>query len=180
MFLMLVISCSKDDDGVEVFSKEPPEIPQDLLFDLNDDGIDDVSFKYFPDDVITDGTVGYYGYVNPLNGGSLLLLSKPNEGAYVLEIQEGDTIRKEESESFVWYPSSWGFIGIDDSPEGIWPNKWTLSSTKKSNPYYLGLQVKENDIFSLGWLKLEIDKKTGVIEIIDHELTNDNVLVIDR
>ena len=176
------MSCSKNGANVEELplNSEPPEIPQTVKFDLNKDGIDDVSFVFGPDDVITDGTVGYYGSVYPLNGGLLLLESRINEGAYALETELNDTIRKDENSSFIWYPSNWIFMGIDDSPEGLWPNEWSLDSSKKSNPYYLGIQVKENDTFLLGWLKLEIDKKTGLIEIVDHELTSEDFVVINR
>lgn len=181
IFFTLVICCTKDDEKVKelALSSEPPEIPQTVKFDLNSDGIDDISFEFGPDDVVTDGTVGYYGSVYPLNG-AMLLLETLTDGAYALETQLNDSLRKEETTSLTWYPSNWIFMFIDDSPEGLWPNDWSLSSTNKSNPYYLGLQVKQNDTFLLGWLKLEIDTKTGVIEIIDHEITSDDFIVVDR
>lgn len=181
VFLMFVIGCTKNDTKLEEqqFGSEPPKVPKRVEFDLNNDGIDDVSFEFGPNDLVTDGTVGYYGSVNPLNG-SLLLLVIRDDAAYALETQLNDTIRKDESTSLTWYTSNWLFMDIDDTAEGLWPTDWFLSSSIKSNPYYVGIQVKENDAFLLGWLKLEIDKTTAVIEIVDYELTSENLLVVDR
>ena len=180
VFLMFIIGCIKNNTKLEEqqLSSEPPKIPKTVKFDLNKDGIDDVRFEFSPNDVLTDGTVGYYGSVYPLNGGLLLLISRDDE-AYVIETQLNDTIRKEESTSITWYTSNWIFMDIDDTAEGLWPTEWFLSSSVKSNPYYLGIQVKESDAFLLGWLKLEIDKTTAVIEIVDYELTSEDLLVVD-
>lgn len=179
--LLIVIGCSKNEEQTEELqlSTEPPEIPQTVNFDINEDGLDDIRFQFGIDDVATNGTPGYYGSVYPMNGALLMLLSR-DDGAYALEPQLNDIIKKEEGTSITWYPANWIIMFIDDTLEGLWPNTWTLGSSRKTNPYYLGIQVKEGETLSLGWLKLEIDMKTGKIELLDYELTSGDFLVINR
>ncbi len=173
--LIFFYSCENNDD----LATNPPDIPNAVNFDLNDDGFNDIRFLVGPDDVLTDGTVGYAGYVYPLNE-ALLLMSTSNDNSWIFDNQLNDTIKKAEGDSYTWYPSNLGFISTDDSPEGIWPDEWTISGQKKSNPYYLGIQIRENNDFMVGWLKLEINKKTAKVNLIDQQFTAYKYSVIDK
>lgn len=173
--LMVAFGCEKN-DGLNM---EPPEIPNAVKFDLNDDGFDDILFETGQDDVLTDGTAGFAGYVYPLNE-NLVMISTKSENSWIFDNQLNDTIRKGETNSYTWYPSNLGFISIDDSPQGVWPDEWTVSGEGASNPYYLGIQIKENDNFLVGWLKLEINKKTAEVSLIGHKVTSMEFIVIDE
>ncbi len=173
--LIVFYSCKNNDD----LATHPPDIPDAVTFDLNDDGFDDIRFLVGPDDVLTDGTVGYAGYIYALNE-ALLLLPTENDTSWVFDNQLNDTIKKVESKSYTWYPSNLGFISIDDSPEGIWPDEWTISGQKSSDPYYLGIQIMENNDFMVGWLKLEINKNTAEVNLIDQQFTAEEYIVIRK
>ena len=167
-------SCNKDED----LGSTPPELPEAVLFDLNKDGFDDLEFRFSPDDVVTNGTVALVGYVYPLNG-ALLMVSQISANSWILDGERNDIIRKGGSPDYSWYPSNLGFMHIDDNSRGLWPEEWHLSSQKSDNPYYLGIQVKENENFFIGWLKLNINKKTAEITIIDSEVSQADSIVID-
>jgi len=71
-------------------------------------------------------------------------------------------------------------VDITNSSKGIWPNEWTIRNNSASESYYLGIRLKENNSFLVGWLKLDIDKTTGEIKIIDKNLTSNNYILIDK
>lgn len=169
--LVAFFGCESNDD----INTEPPEIPDAVTLDLNNDGIDDIRFTVGPDDV----GVGYAGYVYPLNE-ALIGLSTESENSWIFDNRLNNTIKKGETNFYTWYPSNLGFISIYNTSEGLWPDEWTIGGQKTSNPLYLGVQIKENDQILVGWLKLEIDKKTGVVDVIDQQFTSDNYIVIDR
>ncbi len=168
------LSCNKDED----VGSTPPELPEAVSFDLNQDGFDDVEFRFSSDDVVTNGTFPLVGYVYPQNG-ALLMVSQISTNSWILDGETNDIIRKGESPDFSWYPSNLGFMHIDDNPQGLWPNEWNLSSQKSDNPYYLGIQVKENENFLIGWLKLNINKKTAEITIVGSKVSQADSIIID-
>lgn len=135
--LIVIFGCEK-----EQLTKEPPEIPAAVKFDLNEDGVDDVLFQIGADDVFTDGTLPYVGYVYPLNE-ALLMISSENEYSWIFDKQINDTIEKAETKSATWYPSNLGIINIDDTPEGLWPNEWNISGQRKIAPITLVYRLRK-------------------------------------
>lgn len=81
-----------------------------------------------------------------------------NVSTSFLFAQMGDSIQWQGT-----YPQSWTYLGwfasLYQGSDGIWSKEWLIESKKISSPYYVGVRIREEDKFLIGWLKLEIDMK---------------------
>jgi len=175
-FLFLAFSCSKSDDG----NQELPEIPQSKTYDLNGDTIDDFTIEYALgvwDGFRASGLVYSANFV-PERENKILSEYEENVSTTFLFSQRGDTIRR-----IADSPQEWDDRGrlhrLWQSGDGVWSKEWSIANDEISNPYYAGVQIKEGDTLLVGWLKLEIDTKTGEIAIADYELTSKKFIVVD-
>lgn len=179
---LVILSCSKNDDEGQIRSiSEQPQIPESVTYDLNEDAVDDFMIVY--SEGIWDGvgaSGGFFSaYFRPFGENRILEEYEENVSVTVLFAEMGDTIKRD-----AIAPQFWSYFGslttLYQGGDGVWQEEWLIDSKNPSGPYYLGVGIWENGGFLIGWLKLEIDKKTGKIEIIDHELTSDDYIVIDR
>jgi len=190
IFIAVFSSCEKDEDPEKI----PLDLPETVKFDLNDDSIDDITIDYYRfwssglngPEVVGEGIMGY---VEPLN--NCLILKEVNGLALFNKL--GDVIEKE---PFVWY--SWEFpIPWDEEPEdGInyswevvsiyssyvdesWPEEWSINSNLDLEYYYMGIRITDETSDQIGWIKLDIDKSTGIIHIVDKRFTTEESIVIE-
>lgn len=178
----MILGCSKnDDDDLKRQNSEQPDIPEAISFDLNEDSVDDFTIVYSEgvwDGVGASGGV-FSGKFRPLGENKILEEYEENVSTSFLFAQMGDSIQRQAT-----YPQSWTYLGwftsLFQGGDGIWSKEWQIESKKISNPYYVGVGIWEEDIFLIGWLKLEIDKKTGKIAVSDHELSEDGFILINR
>jgi hypothetical protein len=175
-FLVVALGCEKDKD----LSKTPPETPQLVKYDLNDDSADDftIEYRWFTWDGINSSGDGISGTIEPLNQNSILFKRK----GVTLFNQLNDTIKMEVTEPLYWETFQADLISISNSSENnyLWPNEWKIQSNTTQSSYYLGVKLKENESFLIGWVKFRIEKSTGEIQIIDKKLTSDSYIVIDK
>jgi len=181
-FLTLVISCSKDDDDQKQLSSKEPEIPESIIYDLNEDSVNDFTISY--DLGVWDGVGAsgflYYGRLKAMGENRFLDEYEENVSTTFLFAEKGDSIQQEASAPQSWDYNFASLTTLWQGGDGVWSSEWVIESKKASKPYYVGIQIRVVDRFLIGWLKLEIDKNTGQINIIDHELTSEDSLVIDR
>ena len=174
--VLLLYSCKKDDN----LSKTPPQIPQAVEYDFNDDAIHDfmIEYRWFTWDGINSSGDGISGIISPLHQN--LILRKRNEPAFFNQLH--DTIQKDVEEPLYWENFQADLVSISNSSANnyLWPNAWGVHTTDSQDQYYLGITIKENENFLIGWLKFNIDKSTGTIQITDKKLSSGNIVIIDK
>lgn len=184
---IIIVSCGKSDnsDGiqkVEGSEQNNPEMPDAVNYDLNADLIDDFQIDYVLgswDGVDASGLL-ISGSLEALNESTVLVRSGENLPAQILFNRPEDTIWSVPREPFKWNDDSnpITITEIRQGADGIWPDEWSINSEFNTNPYYLGIQVKENEDFLVGWIKLEINKTNGKIKFEQYRLTADEYIVI--
>jgi len=179
VLIAVIFSCSSDDNRSD--STQDPQVPETILYDLNEDLADDFKLEYrlgVWDGIRASGLV-YSGRLEALGENRLLSEYEENVSTTFLFVKMGDTIR-----SNVSTPQSWDnrarLIELWQDGNGAWAKEWEIESKKESGAYYVGVQINTNDEFLIGCLKLEIDKKTGKIDIVDQDLVSEDFIVIDR
>ncbi len=186
ILLLINVGCDKNDNGdgiqkVERFGEGTPAVPNAVTYDLNADSVDDFQVDY---------DLGIWDGANESGFLVLGVLESIDESAALIKVNEGidteilfnrpnDTIWREPMEPFKWNESGQVHITeIWQGGDGIWSEEWTVNSEFNSNPYYLGVRVKENEDFLVGWIKLEIDKTNGKIKFERYRLTADEFIII--
>jgi len=177
---LLILSCSKNDDDQQ--NSEQPDIPESITYDLNGDTVDDFTIVY--SEGIWDGAGAsggvYTANFHPKEENRILSEYEENVSTSFLFSTIGDSIQRMPKPLQEWYHIGW-FHTLWQDGNGVWSKEWLIDYTMSiSNPYYVGVQIKEGDEFLIGWLKLEIDKTTGKIDIVDHKLTSEDFIVIDE
>lgn len=170
-------SCEKDDNSNENLSKNPPQIPEAINYDLNDDSVDDIRIEYswFTWDGINSSGDGISGEVKPLNDCSILFKHKE----YSLFIEFNDTIKANINEPYYWEKYlSRDLVSISNSSDNeyLWPNEWIIQSGLSLDFYYLGLEI--NNL--IGWIKVEVDKSTGTIQVVDKKFTTAEFILVGK
>ena len=169
-----LFSCEKEDksnDDLSInppdLSKNPPETPDAMNFDLNDDSVDDIKIEYRW--IAWDGinSSGYIisGTIEPLNKSSILLKRDKNP----LFNELNDTIRFNTNEPYYWEKYlHQSIVSISNSSvnDYLWPNEWRIHSNMTMDSYYLGIRINNNSQL-VGWIQIQIDKSTGAIQILN-------------
>jgi hypothetical protein len=181
ILLLTLFSCEMTNQSFDNYSKIPPKIPNAVKYDLNDDSVDDINIDYrsFTWDGINCAGNGISGVIEPLNQCSILL--KYNE--YILFNELNDTIRVNTNEPYYWekYLSS-DMVSISSSSfnDYLWQNEWRIHSNKTMDYYYLGIKIANENINMIGWIKMKIDKSTGVIKILNKKFSTEEYIVIGK
>ncbi|MGD2033692.1 MAG: hypothetical protein PVF73_01450 [Bacteroidales bacterium] len=174
--LFIAFSCKEKDD----VNNSPPDKPTNIFYDLNDDSGYDFEIRYLL--VTTDGlncsSGGFTGEIVPLNQNAILL--KQNE--YSMFNQLNDTIRNTVSEPLFWEYTQRPLVSIIQSCtyDHEWPAEWSISSESEAGPYYLAVKMNDIEGQKLGWIQLDIDASSGMINIIDYNFTQEDYIVIDK
>lgn len=184
---IIIVSCGKNDNGdgiqkVEGFGQNNPEVPDAVSYDLNADSVDDFQIDYGMGvwDGIDASGLFISGYLKSLDDSTVLVRTNEDLSVQILFNRPQDTIWSAPKQPYKW--NDGGSVTITEiiqAADGIWPDEWTANSEFNSNPYYLGIRVKENEDFLVGWIKLEINKTNGKIKFLEYQLTPDDYIVID-
>ena len=181
--LCLLVFASCENDGDEKgMTKTEPQPPPSVNYDLNNDAINDftISYSMFVWDGIYSSGFGYSGTIKPLNENLLLGKRDAQLNMLTLLSRFNNTISREVSTPFEWNSYQTTLVSITGSANNTWPGEWTIQSDTALDFYYLGVKMKENDHFLTGWIKLEINKATGEIKIVNKKLTPNDSIVIDE
>ncbi len=153
-------------------------MPANITFDLNHDGIDDISIEYssFTWDGRNTSGNGIDGKLAPLNGSSILAIN--NEATLFLE--KNDIVPREVELPLDWTNSERDLVSVQTSYENgqKWPDEWDVNR-KNSMCDYLGVLIQKDKPF-VGWVKIKINISSGEVLIIDKEFTSGEYIVIDR
>ncbi len=179
----IIYSCEKDDNSNENLSKNPPETPEAVSYDLDDDSVNDIKIEYrqFTWDGINSSGDGISGLIEPLNESSIL--QKQNE--YTLFNKLNDTIRINTTEPYYWekYLDP-DLVSISNSSvnDYLWPIEWKIQSNLNLDldSYYLGIMINNSNSNLIGWIKITINKSTGDIQILDKKFTAEEFIVIGK
>lgn len=192
IFSIVFSSCEKDED----FEKKllpPLELPETVNYDLNNDLIDDIAVFYNRFWRSSSPYSEFYGEgiegnIKPYNNCLILKL----DGSYSLFSEPGDLISKEQLYPYSWEPFPfygytseidvfWEVVSIySDYDEEAWPDEWRIESDLDLDYYYMGIRITDEDSDQIGWIKLDIDRSTGIIDIIDKQFTTDDSIVIEE
>lgn len=170
--IVLTSGCKKNIDGKAehgfIFSQ-----PKSQDIDINNDGIMDfrIDFKLLvPDDYSSSGK-SWIGYVQPLDKNEILYKQIVGN----LFLQKKDTVFSTSTSTKIWYPNSANLItntGKDSN--------WTILASNNIADYYLGFKLKSSSRNMIGWMKVDIQKNTGIISLANKKLTEADFLIIDE
>jgi hypothetical protein len=181
LFLVItLLSCEKDKQDEEL-SKNPPETPEAISYDLNNDAVNDIKVYYssFTWDGFNCSGDGISGLIETLNDNAVLM----QQNEYRLFNQFKDTLRINAAGPYYWEEYiRLALVSITNSSVNgyLWPKEWSIQSKPIQDSYYLGIIIKENNTPLIGWLKLKLDQSSGSIKIVDKKFTSENFIVIDR
>lgn len=174
--IFIFCSCVKDDK----LSENPPEIPESVNYDLNDDSVDDIRIRYslftwFGTNINGEGISGG---LETLNGSSVL----SKRYGYTLFNKLNDTIRIEPSDPYYWGEDSYSLLvkNYNYTYGDLWPNEWEIMSDMILDNYYLGIKLKVCDSILLGWIRIKINKFTGGIHVLEKKFTTEEYIVIGK
>ncbi len=180
LFVPFILFGCEDEESNDVFSKNPPETPEAVNYDLNDDSANDikVDYRWFTWDGIKSSGDGIYGLIEPLNESSILL----KRNVYTLFNELNDTIRLSPNEPYYWEKYLLPVVSILNSSVDnyLWPKAWKIQSNKTVDSYYLGIKMNKNNTPLVGWIQLKIDTSTGAIQILDKRFTTEDYIVIEK
>ena len=183
LILFLHNSCRKStseiNGNIPKQTKTQPTIPQTVDFDFNDDQIYDFEIEYsnFTWDGINCSGDGISGNFKPLNQNTILL--RTNERT--LFLQYNDTIKNTAENPSYWDNFRACVVSISTLPDGnLWPIEWSVQSNQNQQVYYLGIKVVVKSGYSIGWLKLQVDKTSGIVEIKDKKITNASFIIVGK
>lgn len=164
--------CTKETDYI-------PSRQETKEFDLNNDLLKDVRIQYSVmtwDGFGPDGTGDLImGVILPIN--DTYLLSKEETGSLFSPLK--DTLHFQMKNPYTWNVSSHNLVEIR-TYLNKWPKEWTVNSNEVSEYYYLAFAKKTDTRNQLGWLKIKIDKSTGLIEIRDTKISDQDFLIIGK
>lgn len=96
---------------------------------------------------------------------------------------EGETIDNNLPNQLSWETSSAGITLVDifstgENPDR-WPQNWTRRYVDRSSPKFIGLRLKAEagaePVF--GWIRVEIDLRSGGISVLDKGFATGSVIV---
>lgn len=149
------------------------ETPKDYTIDIDNDGQDDFQVYYLQlqtMDIPVSGA-GISGDIRFINNGAFFCKIY---GAYseCLFLSKGDSIKTDlATNNWNYYPVSLINIGWQN---GKWDQNWSVNASVSSD-YYLGFKMQDK----LGYMKLNLNTKTGEIKVLDSKLTTDDFLIIE-
>jgi hypothetical protein len=165
-------SCTKEKDSIPV-CQETKE------YDLDNDLKNEIRIQYYAmtwDGIGPDGTGDLIGAeIVPINNTKLLL--KQDLGPLFSPLK--DTIHFLMNAPYSWDLSTHTLAEIR-TYINKWPDLWTVKSDEKNDYYYLGFTKSTDPVNELGWVKIQIDRSTGVIEIKDKTTTDQDFLIIGK
>jgi hypothetical protein len=157
----------------------PPVKPVVKEFDVNNDLIIDFKIQYYAmtwDGIGPNGTGDLIGgEIVPLNNSKIL--KKQDLGVLFNPLR--DTTYIQMNAPYSWESISYKLIEIKTN-NNKWPKEWTVSANEVKDYYYLAFMTSTNSKIQLGWIKLQFDKSTGLVEIIETKSSDLDSLIIGK
>lgn len=155
--ILIFTSCIKNDN------KQIPNIPENIIIDMNNDGIDDFEINYFYAYVYSPtSTKAIYCKFKII--GENEVLSKDAERYLFLNNLE--VINENMDNPFQWNGIDGYIATYKNNVKNEWPSKWEVASDKISDRYFIGIKLNNTSSIKIGWIELEINNKSGVVKII--------------
>jgi hypothetical protein len=177
---VFLVGC-QDEEGLPEYSPRTAtikDVPPSVDYDMNGDGINDFAVQYGKliwDGVNSSGT-GLTGRIRALGESAIFGRSGETE----LFLLPGDTVRRLALFPEMWDNFSPEIVSITDAPYNVWEDEWTIRGKSEQGFSYVGIKLRDNGFFSVGWLKIQADKETGDIRVIEWEFRAESEIVIDR
>ena len=90
-----------------------------------------------------------------------------------------DTAHLQMNAPYSWESASYKLIEIK-TINNKWPKEWTVSAGEVKDYYYLAFLTSVNSKTQLGWVKVQFDKSTGTVEIIEIKSSDLDFLIIGK
>jgi len=180
LFLMSASYQDNDKAGELNESLYKPDIPDNVLIDINHDGKADfeISYKEIQTCDMPSSGGSIIGFIRSLNDNQLLY----SDSQGYLFLNNKDTIKSKRNNNSRWMNYSADIISIKRS-YNQWDIRWSVIS--KSNPsnflafkHYEGIIWKHS--MKIGWLFLEFDLNTGEIMVSDFKISRLDEFVIRK
>lgn len=174
----LLISCEKEKD-IEPIQYETIEPVQHETreIDINQDLKNDFKISYSGytwDGIGPNGTgMGIGGYLIPLN--KTVILKKLNSESLFSRVN--DTIKQQMSHPYSWDSTKLNLVSIQTSLNK-YVNPWVPNSAEIKDFYYIAFKISVDDTDILGWMKISIDKYTGLVEVKASQTAEQDFVII--
>jgi len=174
----LLVSCEKERD-IEPIQYETIEPVQHETreIDINQDLISDFKISYSGytwDGIGPNGTgMGIGGYLIPLN--KTVILKKLNSESLFSRVN--DTIKQQMSQPYSWDSTKLNLVSIKTSLNK-YVNPWVPNSAEIKDFYYIAFKISVDDRDILGWMKISIDKYTGLIDVKASQTSEQDFITI--
>lgn len=174
----LTVGCMNDDplerqpESIcdDIFNTNRLPLPATKKYDLNKDGVDDLEiFQAIHPIDSPIGSSRFMTFINPLGANQLLMPSGNGflDKGYKLHLSSGD---------LVWNHGQQVFIKADGC-KGLYQSKCDVVFPTGNNPFH-GFIIRSNEIVQIAWLKLNIDRTSGKIELVDYAISNSESIVV--
>jgi len=174
----LLVSCEKERD-IEPIQYETIEPVQHETreIDINQDLISDFKISYSGytwDGIGPNGTgMGIDGYLIPLN--NAVILKKLDSESLFSRVN--DTIKQQMSQPYSWDSTKLNLVSIKTSLNK-YVNPWVPNSAEIKDFYYIAFKISVDDRDILGWMKISIDKYTGLIDVKASQTSEQDFITI--
>ncbi|HOW40586.1 MAG TPA: hypothetical protein PL123_08585 [Bacteroidales bacterium] len=174
----LLVSCEKKKD-IEPIQYETIEPVQHETreIDINQDLINDFKISYSGytwDGIGPNGTgMGIGGYLIPLS--KTVILKKLNSESLFSRVN--DTIKQQMSQPYSWDSTKLNLVSIKTSLNK-YVNPWVPNSAEIKDFYYIAFKISVDDRDILGWMKISIDKYTGLIDVKASQTSEQDFITI--
>jgi len=174
----LLVSCEKKKD-IEPIQYETIEPVQHETreIDINQDLINDFKISYSGytwDGIGPNGTgMGIDGYLIPLS--KTVILKKLNSESLFSRVN--DTIKQQMSQPYSWDSTKLNLVSIKTSLNK-YVNPWVPNSAEIKDFYYIAFKISVDDRDILGWMKISIDKYTGLIDVKASQTSEQDFITI--
>lgn len=179
-FLILLLNnCEKDKSEDIGLSKTLPQSPQMTYYDLNDDLVNDFKLEYqiYTWDGINSSGDGISADFQALN--QSLILRKADH--FSLFLAPGDTIKNVIEPPFYWDEYMASLVSISTLTDAyVWASEWKIHCDQDQDFYYLGIKLRKDNSYSLGWMKLQIDTSNGVVVFVEEKFSNDDYILVGK
>jgi hypothetical protein len=174
LFSLIVLTCGcEKNKEPETVNAHFINIPESLDIDINNDAITDFRIEYkelVTNDYPSSG-LSMIGFLHSLNENEIVY--KPFIGN--LFLQQNDIIYSSEVTAAIWSRNPADLISHNGHDSA-----WRILSPYFLNDLFIGFKLKASAKIYIGWMKLDIDKKTGNISLLNWKLTEGDFIIIQE
>ena len=117
--------------------------------------------------------MGIDGYLMPVN--NTVILKKLNSESLFSIVN--DTIKQQMSQPYSWDSTKLNLVSIKTSLNK-YVNPWVPNSAEIKDFYYIAFKISVDDRDILGWMKISIDKYTGLIDVKASQTSEQDFITI--